>query len=320
MGKNIRHIPDGQDFGPADFGHSKDFTFGASAQDAPSSRRGAPPSPSGDRAPSPGMAAEGGAEGAPATAGHPSGGKVVKVTHDPETGAVVHYYANGSYSMHHPDGGVTHHGADGQPASRGGEGPGEGTYLDRQQGAGMMKSAVHQHEDQEHGGALSDLRLAGGGKVGNDRGMYTDSGEPWTDMGQSVSRMSASEASGRQDGTKDYDRVKRVQDASVQPVRAIRKAVDYVGAKLGDVRDSAKSAISGDPGPAEFRQGQRAIRKSVLGYAGGGQVANQPMNRPPADPNVTRSKPNALPGGELAYGVQPGTEPARPPAGPGRRR
>lgn len=105
-----------------------------------------------------------------------------------------------------------------------------------------------------------------------DYDLYEDSGKPFSDISRSGRRMTAAEAAGREVGTKEYKRIKRVQDAASQPVRALRKVADYVGEKYGDVRDSVRSALSGDPESAEFRRGQQAIREGMLGYKKGGKV------------------------------------------------
>lgn len=94
------------------------------------------------------------------------------------------------------------------------------------------------------------------------------------------SSMSEDQAAGMRAGTQDYARIKRVQDASVQPVKAIRQATDYVGEKYGDIRDSASSAMSGDPKAAEFRAGQRAVRQKDLGYAKGGKFIKGAIKKP----------------------------------------
>jgi hypothetical protein len=105
-----------------------------------------------------------------------------------------------------------------------------------------------------------------------DYDLYEDSGKPLSSTSSKGSRMSAAEAAGREVGTKEYNRIKRVQDAASQPIRALRKATDYIGEKYGDLRDSTRSALSGDPEGAEFRRGQRAIRERMLGYKKGGKV------------------------------------------------
>ena len=122
-----------------------------------------------------------------------------------------------------------------------------------------------------------------------DYDMYDDSGKPFDfSSGRGGSRMSGDEASGRKTGTKEYQRIKRIQDAAVQPVRAVRKAADYIGEKYGDLRDSTRSALSGDPTAAEFRKGQRAVRKDMLGYKKGGSVKSSASKR--ADGCAVRGK------------------------------
>ena len=127
--------------------------------------------------------------------------------------------------------------------------------------------------------------------AGGDYGLFEDSGKPFSYTSSKGSRMSGDEASGRETGTEDYHRIKRVQDAAVQPLRAIRKATDYIGEKYGDLRDSTRSVLSGDPEAAEFRKGQRAVRKDVLGYKKGGSVKSSASKR--ADGCAIRGKTRA---------------------------
>ena len=122
---------------------------------------------------------------------------------------------------------------------------------------------------------LYDYDVADAEKEAGDYDMYDDSGKPFDfSSGRGGSSMTGAEASGRETGTEDYKRIKRVQDAAVQPLRAIRKATDYIGEKYGDLRDSTRSVLSGDPEDAEFRKGQRAVRKDMLGYKKGGKVSS----------------------------------------------
>lgn len=76
---------------------------------------------------------------------HPHGHNVSHVEHT-RHGEIEHH-SHGGYSMHHHDGHTTHHAADGSPAHM----------------KHMAESAVHQHEDHEHGGEHTALHLARGG-------------------------------------------------------------------------------------------------------------------------------------------------------------
>ena len=229
MGKNIRHIPDGQDFGASDFASQKGFGFSGSSAggdtgdmgaSAPMSR-GMDKFVSGDMGGKPPM---GGAAGQ----GHPMGHQVTHVEHNAATGEVTHHHAHGGYTVHGKDGSVSHHGPDGQQMmGHGSHNPGEGTYLSKQRGGdlaqdkAMVAKGVHQHEDNLHGGQHTDLHLARGGRT---------------------------------------------------------------------------------------RMGGHHMKKPPIGGKMPG-AKGEPMNRPPRNPTKSVSTPNAMPGGQMAYGVQPSAEP-----------
>ncbi len=167
-------------------------------------------------------------------------------------------------------------------------------------------------------------KMADGGPV-DDMGFYDKDGRDMDSLSPgSYSKISKSQAEGRQAGTQDYPRIKRVQDAATQPVKAIRKATDYIGEKYGDLRDSASSAISGDPKNAEFRAGQRDVRKGVLGYAKGGKTKPKVKAAAPALPGgkTMPKEGKAIMGalaigkaiGQATAGKPPGGAPGMPPA------
>ena len=140
----------------------------------------------------------------------------------------------------------------------------------------LIKKAFRQHENSEHGGKHSELHLKKGGYAKKAGG--GSSGSSIAGGGSSItggySGMTDAEVSGRKAGMEDYPRIKRVQDAAVQPLRAIRQATDYIGEKYGDLRDSTRSVLSGDPDDEEFRKGQRDVRNNILGYKKGGKVSS----------------------------------------------
>ena len=147
-----------------------------------------------------------------------------------------------------------------------------GTFKTPQQKAAVEKMLKGKAKRKE---TLFDDDVANAEEEAGDYDMYDDSGKPFDfSSGRGGRGMTGAEASGRETGTKDYSRIKRVQDAAVQPLRAIRKATDYIGEKYGDLRDSTRSVLSGDPEDAEFRKGQRAVRKDTLGYKKGGKVSS----------------------------------------------
>ena len=158
---NMRRLDMGEDFSAKDFAQEKDFGFTGSAQGydehpvAPPFA-GSKPTDNGENFQN---YAEGGkvdgvggsagsfAKGGKAGHEHPHGHQVVRVHHDPHSGAVIHHHAHGGYTMHHPDGSMTHHGADGQPAmARGGQMmPGghsqEGTHVGKMRHKPAMDTA-----------------------------------------------------------------------------------------------------------------------------------------------------------------------------------
>lgn len=150
----IKHLKDGQDFGPEHF--SRDFGFRESAG-------GAKPPFAGDKdTRGPKHVAEpeeGGEHGGDFAHGgpiHPHGHSVVRVSHE-EDGRVVMHHAHGGQSVTHLDGRVTHHHHDGAPAGMahmGVEGMhDESEYAHR--GIAPDKPTVgpkHTPEPEEHGG------------------------------------------------------------------------------------------------------------------------------------------------------------------------
>ena len=151
-----------------------------------------------------------------------------------------------------------------------------GGNTDEVQDKKLIKKAFRQHENAEHGGKHSELHLKKGGYAKKAGG--GSSGSSIAGGGSSItggySGMTDAEVSGRKAGMEDYPRIKRVQDAAVQPLRAIRQATDYIGEKYGDLRDSTRSVLSGDPDDEEFRKGQRDVRNNILGYKKGGKVSS----------------------------------------------
>lgn len=122
---NMTRLKDGEDFSASHFGSgdAKGFGFTGSAQGydehpvAPPFA-GSKPTDNGQNLQN---YAEGGkVEGKKGGHEHPHGHHVVRVHHDPHSGAVIHHHSHGGYTMHHADGHMTHHGADGQPAMAGG--------------------------------------------------------------------------------------------------------------------------------------------------------------------------------------------------------
>lgn len=212
MGKGIRHIPEGQDFTASDFASQKGFGFTGSSQGYDDKGGAAAPFAKSSPTMSPqnlDRFAKGGQVG-----GHPMGHQVVRVHHDPGTGAVIHHHQHGGYSVHDADGSVSHHMADGQPAMAAGQhNPGEGTFLSK------MKSPAG------IGGSM-DMDDQGGGEPAMARGGHFGHKKPMSRPG------------GKMPGQQD-----------------------------------------------------------------------QPSNRAPRNPMRNPSRPNDMPGGQMAYGVQPGSEP-----------
>lgn len=94
--------------------------------------------------------------GGSATHVHPHGHRVSHVTsqHDRE----IHHHEHGGYTVKHDDGRITHHGHDGHPVGA----PGMAMGGEK----AMIAKGIHQHEDHEHDGEHTDIKLARGGMPG----------------------------------------------------------------------------------------------------------------------------------------------------------
>lgn len=153
----IKHLRDGQDFGPSHF--PKDFGFHGSADGVGRPHvkaRGGhmaeePKQETRSLVPGGGDYARGG--GAMVHT-HPQGHDVTHVESCP-VGEIQHH-AHGGYTIHHEGGQITHHHADGMMAQH-------GVDPDAAQDKAMISKAIGQHETHEHEGEHTDLHLARGG-------------------------------------------------------------------------------------------------------------------------------------------------------------
>lgn len=307
----IRHLRDGEDFGPSHF--SKDFGFSGSSQgpDVPDTH--GPKS-----RPEPTEMGEGGGDyshgGAAHGHSHPHGGHIRHEEPHASGGKICHY-DHGGYSHHHGDGSVTHHHADGSPVHAAHGGAMGGAHL-HPHGHAVTHTEPHPHIE----GAFIAHHSHGGHTVHHKDGHVThhhSGGAPATGM-MGVEQMhdSSEYAHGGHHRMAD--------GGSLEPGGAYNKggrAGRRENPKGGDGREKAliTKAVhqhenhehGGEHTDLHLARGGMAGMRTRLPRDMRPAAARQhsPIETPPRDPKLTTTPRNQMSGGEMPYGVEPSAEP-----------
>jgi hypothetical protein len=300
-----KYLPDGQDFGSHPSHFSKDFGFSGSSEPYANgatphtSDRGKPKNaktpPNPDRpfptGPTHGMDSSGGDEqeashndmGDPAMAHgghmHPHGHHVVRTEHRHD-GARVEHHAHGGMTVHHHDGRVSHHHHDGSEAH---------------EAHGGMESHVHPHGHhvthvQHHAdGRVVHHHSHGGHSVHHPDGRIThhhDDGSP------------VHMAHGGHEGYHDPES------------EFVHRAKGGMADEMQDKKMIKKAFREHDEHMHEGKRESIHLAQGGMPPAGGMMPRHQmPVNRPPRNPQRSVSPRNAMPGGQMGYGVEPSAEP-----------
>lgn len=278
----IKHIPDG-----GDFEFSKDFGFhGSAGPDSPDTR-GPKHMPEPEE--------EGGGD-------YNRGGKSrrnegMMSEHMMRRGGQEEHRAAGGHMIEHPDGRVTHHHEDGGHHTVHPDGRVEHHY------AGGGHSIVHPDgrivTHHAHGGHTE--HHPDGKRVEH----HADGGRTVHHMSGEVEHHDASTYLGRQGSEDGYARGGHADSDMAQDKRMIKKAFrQHEDAEHEGEHEELHLARGGVPN--EHPRFPRKMQPKARGLHS--PIGSSPIERPPANPKFTRSQPNAMPGGEMAYGVQPSDE------------
>lgn len=255
----VRHLKPGEDFGPEHFAETG-FGFtssakGGAAKPTHGSKSVAEPKEEGESAP--GDYAKGGHV-------HPHGHHIVRVAHE-EDGRVVMHHAHGGHSVTHMDGMITHHHHDGSPVDGGGMGP-------------QGREEMHDESEYAHNGMARDV--------------------PTRD----ASRASPNNIR-PEDSSNDYAKGGRSRDPDAAEDKAmIKKGISqHENHEHGGEHTDLKLAGGGGFPHMRPRLGP-AMRPKA-------EKMHSPINTAPRNPGRTTTPRNAMPGGQLGYGVEPSAEP-----------
>lgn len=199
-------------------------------------------------------------------------------------GRVTHHHEDGGHHTVHPDGRVEHHHADG------------GHMVVHPDGRTIHHHAHGGHTVHHHDGRREEH--------------HADGGTTYHHLDGSVEHHDGSEyahrGAGREEG---YARGGHHEDPdSAQDKAMIKKAFrQHENAEHHGEHEELHLARGGVPN--ERPRFPRSMKPHVEGL-------HTPINRAPRNPKVSRSQPNMMPAGEMAYGVQPSDEAGAVPASP----
>lgn len=282
------------DFGPEHF--SRDFGFHGSAEGPKPTKGGSPPYASSEdtRGPksraepmemgeqAPGDFAKGGHVGHE----HPHGHHVVR-SEPHHMGGTVHHHAHGGMTIEHADGHVTHHHHDGKEVHAA-EGGAMHHHM-HPHGHGVVR--VEHHAD----GRVVHHHHHGGHTVHHMDGRIThhhEDGSPVHMMHGGMEHMHDPEG--------EY--VHRAKGGDVAQDKAmVRKGI----------RQHETHEHGGEHTDLHLRRGGGIGMTAPLPRGMRPHVAHHtsPVNTAPRNPNMTTTPRNAMPGGEMGYGVEPSAEP-----------
>ena len=294
----IQHVKDGADFFGHDAGHDaghRSFGFHGSVGAPAPTRGGSPPYASSEPTAGPKRRAEPGEMGeqAPsdyATGGgvhhHPHGHHVVR-SEPHHAGGTVHHHAHGGMTIEHADGHVTHHHHDGKEVHAA-----EGGSMHHMHPHGHHIVKVEHHAD----GRVVHHHAHGGHTVHHMDGRIThhhEDGSPVHMMHGGMEHMHDPEG--------EY--VHRAHGGSMGEEKAlVRKGI----------RQHESHEHGGEHTDLHLRRGGVAMGERVRlprGMRPPAERTHSPVNTPPRNPNLTTTPRNAMPGGEMSYGVEPSAEP-----------
>ena len=271
----IQRLKDGQDFfdqtkGGDHFAQMKDFGFGDSIKGY-EKHQPAPPFTEDEPTHGPGMEEKYAGGGGV----HPHGNHVVKVKHH-ENGMVVHHHAHGGYSIHHPDGHVTHHAAGGEECHAMG-------------GEHMSHGGMHPHGHH----VTHKTRLPGGMEIEH----HDHGGQTVHHPDGHTSHHSASGEVLMHGGASRFGDGGDVAQDKKMVTKGVHEHEDHLH---GGEHTEMHLAHGGMP-----RLPRNMKPKAHSFHPLGEESA---LNRPPHNPNMTRTPHNAMPAGQMGYGVQPSDE------------
>ena len=293
----MKHIPDGADFfSPEHASMHRDFGFHHSAGHA------APPFAS-DKATRGGKH-----EAEPKEMGHGDYARGGHVHMHPHGGHVMHeerlagggkvcHYSHGGYSVHHKEGSVTHHGADGKEMPVGSKGAEYST-------GGHVHPHGHRvvHVEHHPDGAVIHHHAHGGMTMihpdGRMQHMDKDGGPAMAMPHFGVEKM--------HDSSEYAHRARGGHMDAAEDKAMIQKAFrQHETAEHGGHHVPLHLAHGG------FPQRSPALPRDMKPMAGRHRspIGNGRSNAAPRDATHTTSPRNAMPGGEMAYGVEPSAEP-----------
>jgi hypothetical protein len=262
----IRHLKDGQDFGPEHF--DKGFGFSGSSEGY-DEHSAAPPFAGTKPTSGPHMSQESTPAYADGGHVHPHGHHVVRVEHRGD-GAVVHHHKHGGFSILHPDGSFTHHLADGHAAmAHGGMHHGASVHSHPM---GHEVSHVESHGDRE-----VHHHKHGGYTVHHEDGRITHHNHDGAPMGHGAM------------------------------VDMAGKAVFQHETQEHDGEHSDLHLARG--GMAMPGMGKSKMRRPKMPKGEGALTEGSAINRPPRNPMMSTTPRNAMPAGQMPYGVEPSAEP-----------
>lgn len=286
----IKHIPDGQDFGAADF--SKDFGFHGSAEGP--RRTAAPPFASDEPTrgpkgvPEP-MEVGGGAYAHGGEVHHPHGHHVVRVEHRAD-GGKIHHHAHGGHSVEHPDGHMSHHHHDGSPVAHMAHGGAESHMHPH----GHHVVHVEHHSD----GRVVHHHEHGGHSVHHMDGRIThhhEDGSPALLIGVAAPR-------GIEHQHDESEYVHRARGGHMAPEKKMIKSAirQHDEHEHGGAHEDIHLARGGAAGKhVRLPRGMKPV----------GERMHSPIETPPRNPNLTTTPRNEMSGGQMPYGVEPSSEP-----------
>ena len=284
----IKHIADGADF---EFDRSFGFHGSANTSSQPTPQRGGAPPFTGNEPtrgpkhmvePVDNYAHGGGVH----PHHHPHGHQVHHVEHA-EGGTIEHHH-HGGFTMHHHDGNVTHHHHDGSEVSH----MAHGGHAHHMHPHGHHVTHV---EHRAHDGAVIHHHEHGGHTVHHADGRVTHHHADGAPVHSHMAHGGGIEHMHDPEG--EY--VHRARGGDV----AEDKAMVAKG-----IRQHENHEHGGEHTDLHLARGGRAVRLP-RGMKPMAERPHSPINTPPRNPNMSTTPRNAMPAGQMGYGVQPSAEP-----------
>lgn len=283
----MKHIPDGGDFEfPSEFG----FHGSAGAAPRPHHRGRHAPLPEREAEPT----AEPLAHGGMAHEAHPHGHHVVRSERHHASGGIIHHHAHGGYTIEHPDGHVTHHHHDGSPVHEA-----HGGHMSHMHPHGHHVSHVEHHAD----GRVVHHHTHGGHTVHHPDGRITHHHEDG-------SPVHAAHGGGIEHMHDESEYAHRHLARGGHFTEAEDERQDKAMVERGIHEHEAHDHKGEKPTALHLRRGGIAGERARLprGMKPTAERRHSPIETPPRNPTLTATPRNQMPGGEMAYGVEPSDE------------